>query len=305
MSGKILITGGSGLIGTRLSEMLIDQGYEVAHLSRNTRPYSHYKTFKWNLERHFIDENVLSYADYIINLAGASVAEGKWTKERKREILESRVKSTQLLRECLDKTDHHVKAFLSASAIGIYGDSGNHLVTEESSYGDDFLAQVCKQWEAAAWEVHELGIRTVIFRMGMVLSTKGGALPQIAKPVKLMAGAPLGSGQQYMSWIHIDDLCRLYIQAIEEPQFQGVYNAVSPNPVTNEEFTRALAHVMHRPLTGLKVPAAGLKLVLGEMSEVMLESQRVSANKLMQTGFTFEYQTILQALESFYQPENT
>jgi uncharacterized protein (TIGR01777 family) len=305
MSGKILITGGTGLIGTRLSEMLIDQGYEVAHLSRNTRQYSHYKTFKWDIERHYIDDNVLPYADYIINLAGASVAENKWTKDRKREILESRVKSTQLLAECLGKTSHHVKAFISASAIGIYGDTGHHLVTEESHYGDDFLSEVCKQWEAAAWNVHDLGIRTCIFRMGIVLSNQGGALPQIAKPIKLMAGAPLGSGQQYMSWIHIDDLCRLFIQAIEEPLFQGVYNAVAANPVTNEDFTRTLAHVMHRPLTGLKVPAAGLKLVLGEMSEVVLEGQRVSANKLIQTGFTFEYQNIQQALESFYQPEKT
>lgn len=305
MSGRILITGGTGLIGTRLSEMLIDQGYEVAHLSRSTPQFSHYKTFKWDLHQHYIDENVLSYADYIVNLAGASIAEGKWTKERKREILESRVKGTQLLRECLSKTSHHVKAFLSPSGINIYGDTGHHLVTEESNYGDDFLAQVCKQWEAAAWDVHELGIRTVIFRCGIVLSNKGGALPHLAKPVKLMAGAPLGSGQQYISWIHIDDLCRLLIYAIENSQFQGVYNAVAPNPVTNEEFTRTLAHVMHRPLTGLKVPAAGLKLVLGEKSEVVLEGQRVSANKVIQTGFTFEYQTIQQALESFYQPEQT
>jgi uncharacterized protein len=305
MSGRILITGGSGLIGTRLSEMLIDQGYEVAHLSRNTRQYSHYKTFKWDIDRGFIDDNVLAYADYIINLAGASVAEGKWTKDRKREILESRVKSTALLQECLRKTNHHVKAFISASAIGIYGDTGQHLVTEESQYGEDFLAQVCKQWETAAWQVHELGIRTCILRLGIVLSNKGGALPQMAKPVKLMAGAPLGSGKQYMSWIHIDDLCRLFIQAIEEPQFQGVYNAVAPNPVTNEEFTRLLAQVMHRPLTGLKVPAVGLKLMLGEMSEVVLEGQRVSGNKVMQTGFTFEYQSPQKALESFYQPERT
>ncbi|MGV3505191.1 MAG: TIGR01777 family oxidoreductase [Adhaeribacter sp.] len=305
MSGRILITGGSGLVGTRLSEMLIDQGYEVAHLSRNARQYSHYKTFKWDIDRGQIDDNVLAYADYIVNLAGASVAEGKWTKDRKREILESRVKGTALLQECLSKTNHHVKAFLSASAIGIYGDTGHHLVTEESQYGDDFLAQVCQQWEAAAWQVHALGIRTCILRLGIVLSNQGGALPQIAKPVKLMAGAPLGSGQQYMSWIHIDDLCRLMIQAIEEPQFQGVYNAVAPNPVTNEEFTRTLAQVMHRPLTGLKVPAMGLKLMLGEMSEVVLEGQRVSANKVMQTGFTFEYQTPQKALESFYQPEKT
>ena len=304
MSGKILITGGTGLIGTRLSEMLIDYGYEIAHLSRHNPQFSHYKTFKWDIEKQYIDENVLNYADYIINLAGASVADGKWTAERKKEILNSRVKGTQLLHNCLRQTQHHVKAFISASAIGIYGDTGDHLVTEESAYAEnDFLAQVCKQWEAAAWQVHDLNIRTAIFRIGIVLSDKGGALPQMARPVKLMAGAPFGSGRQYMSWIHIDDLCRLFIRAIEDTQYQGVYNAVAPNPVTNEEFTKKLASIMHRPLTGLKVPAIGLKLMLGEMSEVVLEGQRVSGNKLIHTGYTFEYNTLERALESFYVPE--
>jgi uncharacterized protein (TIGR01777 family) len=244
---------------------------------------------------------VLGYADYIINLAGANVADGKWTPERKKEIMESRTKSIRLLRDCLNQTNHHVKAFISAAAVGIYGDTGDRLVTEESSYADDFLAEVCKQWEAAAWEIHDLNIRTTIFRIGVVLSDKGGALPQIARPVKLLAGAPLGSGRQYMSWIHIDDLCRLFIRAIEDPHFQGVYNAVAPNPVTNEEFTKKLANVMHRPLTGLKVPAFGIKLLMGEMSEVVLEGQRVSANKVMQTGFTFEFSTLERALESFYE----
>ena len=305
MSGRILITGGTGLIGTRLSEMLIDLGYEVAHLSRQSSPYSHYKTFKWDIHKHYIDDNILNYADYIINLAGASVADGKWTPERKREIMDSRVKSTTLLRDCLRETQHQVKAFISASAVGIYGNTHNHLVTEESALGDDFLADVCKQWEAAAWQVRDLGIRTGILRIGVVLSDKGGALPQIAKPVKLMAGAPLGSGKQYMSWIHLDDLCRLFIQAIEDPQYQGVFNAVAPNPVTNQEFTKVLAHVMHKPLTGLKVPAIGLKLVLGEMSEVVLEGQRVSANKVLHKGFTFEYSEVQGALESFYALEKS
>ena len=300
MSGKILITGGTGLIGTRLSELLIDQGYEVAHLSRQTNPYAHYKTFRWDIQQQYIDESVLGYADYIIHLAGASVADGKWTAQRKKEILDSRIKSANLLYQCLRKTNHHVKAFISASGINIYGDTHDHLVTEESNYGDDFLANVSKQWEAAAWQINELNIRTCIFRMGPVLSTKGGALPQLARPVKLMAGAPLGSGKQYFSWIHIDDLCRLFIQAIENTNYQGVFNAVAPNPVTNEELTKALAEVMHKPLTGLKVPAFGLKMVLGEMSEVVLEGQRVSCDKILKQGFTFEYNTIYEALESFY-----
>lgn len=300
MSGRILITGGTGLIGTRLSELLIDQGYEVAHLSRQANPYAHYKTFRWDLDQEYIDDNVLGYADYIINLAGASVAEGKWTPQRKKEILESRVKGINLLQKCLSKTSHHVKAFISASAIGIYGDTGNHLVIEESKHGTDFLASVTEQWENAASYLQDLHIRTCIFRIGIVLSNKGGALPQMAKPVKLMAGAPLGSGKQYISWIHIDDLCHLFIQAIEDTRYKGVYNAVAPNPVTNEEFTKALAEVMHKPLTGLKVPAFGLKMMLGEMSEVVLEGQRVSCDKILKMGFTFEYNTIYEALESFY-----
>lgn len=304
MPGKILITGGTGLIGSRLSEMLIDLGYEVAHLSRKANAKAHYKTFKWDLENNFIDDNVLQYADYIINLAGASVAESKWTPQRKKEILDSRIKGTRLLRKCLEQTNHHVKAFISASAVGIYGDTHDQLVTEESNYGSDFLAEVTKQWEATAWEIHELNIRTCIFRIGIVLSTKGGALPQMARPVKLMAGAPLGSGKQYFSWIHIDDLCRLFIQAIEDPKYLGVFNAVAPNPVTNKEFTQTLAEVMHRPLTGLKVPAFGLKMVLGEMSEVLLEGQRVSCDKLLKQGFTFEYNYLQEALQQFYTPEN-
>lgn len=303
MAGKILITGGTGLIGTRLSEFLIDAGYEVAHLSRQPGKFSRYKTFRWDIKNSYIEDNALTWADYIVNLAGASVAGGKWTDDRKKEILDSRVKSTNLLNRCLQSTSNHVKGFISASAVGIYGDAGEKLVSEESTYADDFLAEVAKKWEEAAWKMRDKGIRTVIFRMGIVLSDQGGVLPQIARPVKLMAGAPLGSGKQFMSWIHIDDLCRLYIKAIEEPQFSGVYNAVAPNPVTNEEFTKALAEVMHRPLMMPKIPAFGLKLMLGEMSEIVLGGSRVSAAKVQQTGFTFEYPFIEEALESFYHQE--
>ncbi|ALI99581.1 TIGR01777 family oxidoreductase [Rufibacter tibetensis] len=300
MSDKILIAGGTGLLGTRLSEMLIDSGYEVAHLSRTPDKYARYKTFKWDVPKGFIDENAIRYADYIINLAGTSVSGEKWSTARKKEILDSRTLTTNLLCRYLEKTPHHVKGFLASSAVGIYGNSGDKLMMEESTYGSDFLAEVCKQWEHASWQVHNLGIRTVIFRIGIVLSNKGGALPQIAKPIKMMAGAPLGSGKQYMSWIHIDDLCRLYIKAIEDRQMQGVYNAVSPNPTTNEELTRTLAKVMHKPMVFPNVPAFGLKLMLGEMSEIVLNSSRVSATKVLQTGFTFEYNNVQEAVESLY-----
>ncbi|MBD1398395.1 TIGR01777 family protein [Pontibacter sp. JH31] len=303
MPGKILITGGSGLIGSRLSEMLIDQGYEVAHLSRSPDKFSHYKSFRWDVKEPYLDENAITYADYIIHLAGAGLADEKWTNARKKEILRSRVDSTQLLLDSLRKCDHHVKGFISASGVGIYGDAGDQLMSEESTYGEDFLAEVCKAWEASVWQIKDLGIRTVIMRTGIVLSDKGGALPQMARPVKLMAGAPLGSGRQYMSWIHIDDLCRLYIRAIEDTHFEGVYNAVAPHPVTNKEFTKELAESMHRPLVLPKVPSFALNLMLGEMSEVVLTGQRVSANKVMHTGFTYEYNYLEEALESFYKQD--
>jgi uncharacterized protein len=303
MSGKILITGGSGLVGTRLSEMLIDQGYEVALLSRNPDKFSHYKTFGWDVNKQSLDENAISYADYIIHLAGAGLADEKWTKERKKEIVHSRVASTQLLLDNLRRHEHHVKGFVSASGVGIYGDSGDQLMSEESTYGEDFLAEVCKAWEASAWQIKDLGIRTVILRTGIALSDKGGALPQIARPIKMMAGAPLGTGKQYMSWIHLDDLCRLYIRAIEDTQFEGAYNAVAPHPVTNKEFTEAVAKAIHRPLVLPKVPSFALNLMLGEMSDVVLTGQRVSANKVLQTGFTFEYNYLEEALESIYRKE--
>lgn len=303
MSGKILITGGSGLVGMRLSEMLIDQGYEVAHLSRNPDKVSNYKTFKWDVKKGSIDENAITYADYIVHLTGASVAGEKWTEDRKKEIINSRVKSTELLYTCLKNLDHHVKGFISASAIGIYGNAGDQLMSEESTTGNDFLADVCKVWESAAWQMHELHLRTVIMRLGIVLSTKGGALPQMARPVKMMAGAPLGSGKQYMSWIHLDDTCRLFIRAIEDTQFEGVYNAVAPHPVTNKEFMTELAEAMKKPLVLPKVPAFAINLMMGEMSEVVLTGQRVSANKVLQTGFTFEYNFLEEALDSFYEEE--
>ncbi|AIZ64566.1 epimerase [Hymenobacter sp. DG25B] len=298
---KVLIAGGTGLIGTRLSEMLIDAGYDVAHVSRQGGA-SHYRRFRWDLRAKTIDEAAVPYADYIINLAGSSVSDGKWTDERKRDIMESRLGGTNLLVRELRERANHVRAFISASAIGIYGDAGDKIVNEETppASSKDFLADVAHQWELAAEQAAALGVRTVISRIGIVLSDQGGALPSMARPVKLMAGAPLGSGQQFMSWIHLDDLCRLIIQMMEEGHWEGTYNAVAPNPVRNKEFTQMLAEVMHRPLVLPKVPEFGLKLMMGEMSEIVLASQRVSAEKIMHEGFTFEYPHLQEALESFY-----
>lgn len=301
---KVLITGGTGLVGTRLAEMLIDAGYEVALLSREpAKTGQHYQTFRWDLQAGTVDEAAISYADYIVNLAGSNVSDGKWTDERKREIMTSRLNGLALLARELAKPGHHVRAFISASAVGIYGDAGETLVTEETPPAlptDDFLADVAQQWELAAAPVAALGIRLVIPRIGVVLSKDGGALPQMAKPVKLGAGAALGNGRQYMSWIHLDDLCRLFIEMMDDAAWQGTYNAVAPNPVTNERFTEVLAEVLHRPLLLPKVPAFGLKLALGEMSEIILASQNVSAAKVLAQGFKFEFPTLKEALENVY-----
>ena len=303
---KVLITGGTGLIGTRLAEMLIDSGYEVALLSREPAKSSHFRSFRWDPQAGTIDEAAVPYADYIVSLAGASVSDGKWTDERKRDIMTSRLGGLALLSRELAKPGHHVQAVISASAIGIYGDAGDRLVDEETPPAvptHDFLADVAHQWELAAAPIAALGIRTVIPRIGVVLSTAGGALPQIARPVKLGAGAALGSGRQYMSWIHLDDICRLFIAMLEDPAWRGTYNAVAPYPATNQAFTEVLAEVLHRPLILPKVPAFGLKLAMGEMSEIVLASQKVSARKVLAQGFTYEYPELRGALEALYGAE--
>ena len=300
---KVLITGGTGLIGTRLAEMLIDSGYEVALLSREPNKSSHYRSFRWDPRACTIDEAAVPYADYIVSLAGASVSDGKWTDERKRDIMTSRLGGLALLSRELAKPGHHVQAVISASAIGIYGDAGNQSVTEETPPAvptHDFLADVSNQWELAAAPIAALGIRTVIPRIGVVLSTEGGALPQIARPVKLGAGAALGSGRQFMSWIHLDDLCRLFIAMLEDTAWRGTYNAVAPYPATNQAFTEVLADVLHRPLLLPKVPAFGLKLAMGEMSEIVLASQNVSAAKVLAQGFQYEYPELRGALSALY-----
>jgi len=301
---KILITGGTGMIGQRLAELLLDHGHEVALLTREPSKSSHYRLFGWDPAAGSIDPAALPYADCVVNLAGSSVADGKWTASRKHDILRSRLDGLDLLHRELAKPGHHVRTLLSASAIGIYGDRGDELLYENSptaAPADDFLADVVLQWEAAARAIGALGPRVVLPRIGIVLSPEGGALVPIAKTVRYGAGAPLGSGRQYMSWIHLDDLCRLLAQMVQDELWNGEYNAVAPNPATNQEFTETLAHVMHRPLVLPKVPAFGLKLAMGEMSEIVLGSQRVSADKVLSQGFQFEYPELRAALESFYE----
>ena len=298
MMQRVLITGGSGLVGRRLTDMLIEKGYEVCWLSRTSDTGSRIKKYIWDIRKGYIDPAALAATDYIIHLAGAGVADKPWTTARKQEILESRTHSTALLTKALREMPHRVKAVIGASAIGIYGlDTGNRLLTENAPAGQDFLARVVQAWEAETDLIAKLGIRVVKIRIGIVFSNEGGALPKLVQPVRLYAGAPLGSGKQWMSWIHIDDLCRLFIWAIENPQASGAYNAVSPNPATNEAVTKAVGKILHRPILPLNVPAFAIKLIFGQMGNIVLGGNKVSSSRVEQEGFVFQYPQLEGALQ--------
>lgn len=299
MSKHVLITGGSGLVGGRLTELLLANDYTVSHLSRSPASSSaRVPTYRWDIKEQYIDPQALAGADYVIHLAGAGVADQRWTEERKQAILSSRTESTKLLHDAIAQTeDTTVKAFLSASAVGIYGaDTGEQLLTEESLAANDFLARVVVHWEAAVGTIAALGIRTVKYRIGIVLSPNGGALPPIAQTVRWGVGAPLGSGEQYLSWIHIDDVCRLFMHGLENEDMAGVYNAVGPQPVTNRALTKAVAQVMHRPLWMPNVPGFALKLALGEMASAVLGGNRVSSQKVTDAGFHHKFDKLEVAL---------
>ncbi|MTI29915.1 TIGR01777 family oxidoreductase [Xanthovirga aplysinae] len=296
-SKNVLITGGTGLVGSALSQHLHAEGYTVSHLSRSSKKGGRIKTFQWDPERRFLEEGALNDIQYIIHLAGAGVADHRWTAARKKEILDSRLLSSKLLYEKLKELPHNVQAVVSASAIGYYGmDTGENLVDEETPVGQDFLAKVCELWEAEVDKIKNLDLRVVKFRLGLVLSKKGGAFPKLKKPVAWGVGAPLGSGKQFMSWIHIDDLCQLFNKALDDNQMQGEFNAVAPDPVTNREFTKVLAKVMGRPLIMPAVPSFPLRLVLGEMAEMLIGGNKVSCQKILDKGFRFRYQNLQEAL---------
>ena len=296
MAKHILITGASGLVGTRLTEILLQHGYSVAHLGRSKKD-DKIKSFVWNVDKFVIEPGTLLGITTIIHLAGAGIADKRWSANRKAEILQSRIQSTALLYEELKKGHHSVTDFISASAIGYYGfDDGEKVFTEESPPGNDFLAQVSKQWEREVDKISALNIRVVKLRFGVVLSAEGGALKEMAKPIKLFAGSPIGTGDQKISWIHIDDLCALFLKVIAEEQMSGVYNAVGPHPVTNRALTIAIAKVLKKPLLIPAVPAFILRLLLGEMADLVLKGNWVSSERIQRAGFKFQFNNLEHAL---------
>ena len=300
---NILITGASGLIGQRLTELLLQKGYHVSHLGRKSRE-GKIPSYVWDIEQGIVDGRAFQNIDSVIHLAGAGVADKPWTQKRKHEILESRTKSTQLLFRELSKNKHSIKSFISASAIGYYGfGDSEEVFVEENEAGTDFLASVTSQWETEVDKLNELYLRVVKVRIGIVLSDKGGALKPMILPIKLFAGSPLGSGKQYMSWIHIDDLCRLFIHAVENESMAGAYNAVAPVPVTNKEFIKTISKVVERPLWLPNVPGFVLKLLLGEMAGLILNGSRIDSSKIQKTAFQFQYPILDDALRNLLKPQ--
>ena len=295
---RILLAGGSGLIGTRLATLLRERNYEVRLLTRSPRKAGE---FKWDPMKGEIDDAALEGVDAIINLAGAGIADKRWTPNRKSLIIESRVQAAQVLADAIARTGHKPKSYISASAIGYYGNSGEKVMSEPDGPVDQsFMVDCCQQWEQAADVVSAHGIRTVKLRIGVVLAKEGGALAEIVKPLRFGLGAYFGDGQAWWSWIHRDDVCRMMIWAIETHNVAGVYNAVAPTPVRGEAMVHTVAKAMQQPAIFLPAPSFALRLFLGKMSAVVLNSNRISAAKIEQTGFKFQYPTLEPALTAIF-----
>jgi hypothetical protein len=297
----VLLGGGTGLIGSRLSAILTKHGYEVIHLSRSKRPNSEYPTFQWDVEQGTIDDEAVTRADYVINLAGAGIADKPWTSARKKIIIDSRVHSTQLLMEAFERTGHTPKAYLSSSAIGYYGDRGEEHLSETDSPGSGFLSESTMAWENSVKKIADKGIRTVIVRTGIVLSTKGGALEKMILPMKFGMATYFGNGRQWYSWIHLDDICAIFRFLMEKESASGIYNGVAPNPARNKELVQALKAAYPGGSILLPAPSFALKLALGEMSHAVLDSSRVSAEKIENQGYEFMYPELRPALDDLIQ----
>lgn len=292
----ILITGGTGLVGNRLSHILKQRGYKIIHLSRKENLSGTFPAYQWDINKETIDPRALEQADYIVHLAGAGVADKMWTASRKKVIMDSRVKSAALLQAKLKEIKKQPKAIICASASGYYGNRGDKLLDESSSMGRGFLAEVVKKWEAANTNFSDSTARVALLRIGIVLSTQGGALAKMLPSYKVRTGAYFGSGEQYYSWIHIDDLCQMFVHAIETETVEGIYNAVAPNPVTNKYLAEAIGKGMNKSVFLAPVPAFALRLAMGDMAAIVLDGVNLSSNKITNSGFKFSFDDVTEAL---------
>ncbi len=292
---KILITGGTGFIGRQLCRLLTDQNHSVTVLSRDPVAGARIIGEKINFITSLDTLSSADYFDAIINLAGAPIFGGRWTEKRKRIIRDSRIQTTAKLIDFIKKSDQKPGVLISGSAIGYYGDQGDAVVDETAVGHDEFSHRLCRDWEAEAEKARQHGVRVCILRTGLVTGKAGGFLAPMILPFRLGLGGRLGSGKQWMSWIHIDDHIAMVRLLLEDSTLEGIFNATAPNPVTNQEFTKTLARLLRRPAL-LPVPAGLLRLLLGEMSDLLLGGQRVMPVRFQQAGFPFRYPRLDPAL---------
>jgi uncharacterized protein len=296
---KVLITGATGLVGKELTELLLQNGIKINYLTTSKskiQSQPNYQGFYWNPQSGVIDENCLMGVTAIVHLAGASIAK-RWTDSYKQQIIESRFLSTNLLYNALKNYTHQVTSIISASAIGIYPSSLDAFYKEDfEDFEETFLSKVVVRWEESLLQIERLGITVCKLRIGLVLSQNGGVLQQVLKATRLGLGAAFGNGKQCMSWIHIHDLANMFLFAIHN-NLQGVYNAVAPNPVSNQEFSLTVAQTLHKPFFLPNVPRFVMAIFLGEMHLLLFESQNVSAEKIISQGFRFEFKTLFTALQ--------
>ena len=296
MKQSILIAGGTGLVGSRLLELIDYTKYTVKVLSRSKKPDTpEVNYYTWDFDTMTIEDGAVD-VDYIINFTGAGIADSRWTDSRKKILVESRVKSAQLIKKGLQNSNSKPKAYISASAIGYYGDRGEEKLTETSPAGKGFMADCCVAWEESASELSNLVDRFIINRIGIVLSTKGGALPKILMTKAIGVYNYFGNGRQYYSWIHIDDLCRIFISNIEDESMNGIFNTVTPDPLTNKNFTIVIKESLGG-IAALPAPSFGLRMVLGEMADVVLNSNRVVPQKLIDDQYVFLHSDLGKAVK--------
>ncbi len=291
----VLVTGGTGMIGQYLVRALRERGHTPRVLSRSSGDV------QWDLEAGILSDGALDGVDAIVHLAGAGIADKRWTEARKKAIIDSRIRSTEVLEHALRaKRDHTVRSFISASAVGFYGSRGDEVLTEESTAGDDFLAKVAVAWEQAADRMQPLGLRVVKMRIGIVLAREGGALPEMAKTLPLGVAGALGGGKQWYPTVHVEDLAQQFVFALEHPELEGPYHAVGPEPIRQKDLMHTLLDATGRSAVVMPVPEFGLRLALGEMADAVMMSSRCSAEKLEAAGFAFRYPTVSAQLKALY-----
>ena len=296
---SVLITGGSGLIGRYLTSVLLENGYKVSHLSRSVNQFGKVRVFRWEPEKGILDPIVFEGVDYIVHLAGANIGEKRWTKNRKNEIINSRVDSAKLLYRIIADSNIPIKAFISASAVGYYGSlTSDRIFTENDPPSDDFLGNVCRNWEAAADLFSLSGIRVVKIRTGVVMEKSDSALSRFLYASRFGLFPILGGGKQFLPWIHPEDLSAIYLKAIIDDTMTGAYNAVSPHHINQKEFMRTLAAVLKKFFLPPPVPSVLLRIMLGEMATIATKGSRIDPEKIIRSGFKFKFSTLDSALRN-------